>query len=417
MLKSNHGSSTKFSAADTGSHCPIDVDGNELRVFTEYQHYIEALLCDVRQARQRVWIESFTIADDPAGRDLAEALSDRAASGVDCRISYDAIGSLRTSNEFFSQLDRAGVKIHKYRPLSQRLLRPGFFGYMQRRNHRKLVVIDDRLCYFGGMNIMNFGRPVSPGDSAVPGHASTDLNSAAANPYEASDSWRDIQIRLVGPAARNVATAFLALWPRAKGERPVREVNPSVREILSASSDAIYFIDTRPRLRHRRPGPIFKALIDRSRTRINVMMAYFLPVGGVLRKLRKATRRGVHVKVILPACSDVRVVQWATEYMYDRLLSLKIHIFERQNRMLHSKAMVIDDDWTVVGSCNFDPRSLFINIEFLAVIRSSQLASTLHQIFSYEQSHSQEVCIKRHRQRNFVRRIVQFLAWQFRRWL
>src|SRR5690606_19696249 len=121
-------------------------------------------------------------------------------------------------------------------------------------------------------------------------------------------------------------------------------------------------------------------LMKLARQEITVSMAYFLPIGRVLRALIKARRRGVRVRVIVPGQSDVRLVQWATRHFYGALLRRGIEIYERRDCMLHSKAMVIDGMWSVIGSCNLDARSLRINLEFFAVIRSESLATVLLQI-------------------------------------
>ena len=113
-----------------------------------------------------------------------------------------------------------------------------------------------------------------------------------------------------------------------------------------------------------------------ARQEITLSMAYFLPMGRVLRAMVKARRRGARVRVVVPEVSDVRLVQWATRHFYEYLLRRGIHIYERRDRMLHSKAMVVDDRWSVIGSCNLDARSLRINLEFFAVIQSRALAAT-----------------------------------------
>src|SRR5207247_1416497 len=111
---------------------------------------------------------------------------------------------------------------------------------------------------------------------------------------------------------------------------------------------------------------------------------YFLPLGSVLRNLLRARKRGVLVRVVIPGVSDVPLVQRATEHLYSLLLRRRFHVYERQVSMLHSKVMIVDDQWTMVGSCNLDARSLWINLEFQAVIHSPALARILNEIVAYE---------------------------------
>jgi phosphatidylserine/phosphatidylglycerophosphate/cardiolipin synthase-like enzyme len=133
-------------------------------------------------------------------------------------------------------------------------------------------------------------------------------------------------------------------------------------------------------------------------------MAYFLPVGGVLKALLRAPRRGVLVRVVVPGQSDVPLVQHATRHLYAWLLKRRIRIFERQGSMLHSKVMIVDRAWSVLGSCNLDARSLRINLEFLAVIHSRPLALALEEIVAYEIAHSERVTPQSYRERSWWRR-------------
>src|SRR5438034_1651281 len=123
-------------------------------------------------------------------------------------------------------------------------------------------------------------------------------------------------------------------------------------------------------------------------------MAYFLPVGRVLTELMRAHRRGVFIRAVIPGESDVPVVQYATCYLYRKLLRRRFHIYERQNNMLHSKVMIVDDQWSVLGSCNFDARSFWINYEFLAVIHSRGLARLLNEIVRFEIERSQRITLR-----------------------
>jgi cardiolipin synthase len=146
-------------------------------------------------------------------------------------------------------------------------------------------------------------------------------------------------------------------------------------------------------------------------------MAYFLPVGGVLRELLRAPRRGVVVRVVVPGESDVPLVQHASRHLYQWLLKRRVRIFERQVNMLHSKVMVADHAWTVVGSCNLDARSLYINLEFVAVIHSRALARAMNRVMSYEIANSKRETVQDYRERSWWRRLVNRLAWSLRWWL
>jgi cardiolipin synthase A/B len=137
----------------------------------------------------------------------------------------------------------------------------------------------------------------------------------------------------------------------------------------------------------------------------------------MLRALFAARRRGVTVQVIVPANSDVRLVRWASRYLYPRLLRAGIELYERERLMLHSKMMVVDGTWSVVGSCNLDPRSLEINLEFVAVIRSAALAELITQIHHDELAASRRVTEADIARRTIWQRIVDRIAFVLRWWL
>jgi cardiolipin synthase len=140
-------------------------------------------------------------------------------------------------------------------------------------------------------------------------------------------------------------------------------------------------------------------------------------MGALLRELLRARRRGVRVRVIVPGQSDVKVVQWATRHVYEFLLKRGVRIYERKDRMLHSKVMVMDGKWSVLGSCNFDARSLHLNHEFFAVVRSQQMAQALESICREEIRASVRVTAAFCRRRSYWQRFLDRAAWTARRWL
>jgi cardiolipin synthase len=150
-------------------------------------------LLDIRAARRRVWVETYMILADDVGRAIAEALKERARAGVDVRLLYDAIGSQATSWAFFADLEQAGVKVHCFHSLGEALWRFSPLRILNRRNHRKLAVIDDHVGYFGGMNLVD---------------AASIKTVGAAESLSFSAAWRDVQVRLNGPQQWEMADSF-----------------------------------------------------------------------------------------------------------------------------------------------------------------------------------------------------------------
>ena len=186
------------------------------------------MLPDIRAAEKRVWLESYIFHSDGSGRAVAEALKDRARAGVDVRLMYDAIGSEGTDPALFDELRQAGVRVHEFHSIWEALWEFRFLRVLNRRNHRKLLVIDDRVGYFGGMNIVDTPSGMSK-------------EQAADKPKSAG--WRDIHVRLVGPKQPELAESFERSWRRAHGQRIcagrvpiVRSGWPRVRRASSSST-------------------------------------------------------------------------------------------------------------------------------------------------------------------------------------
>lgn len=385
----------------------VQVGGNRLVLFDTSMPLIAAMERDIRAARERVWLESYIIADDEAGRRIAEALKERARAGLDVRVMYDAIGSFSTPARYFEDLRAAGVKVHAYMTLREAWRRAPLREFwsvlrlMNRRNHRKLAIIDDRLAYFGGMNIVD-QRPLKT------------VEDTRRRGLPSSAGCRDVHVRADGPVQAEAAAAFDRLWRRVHGERVRRWPRVSIRPQLANPDESIVCYDLRPAIRDSRAARVFIPLIRQARRQITISMAYFVPMRGLVHELRRAHRRGVTVRIIVPGNSDVWAVQCASRHFYHHLLDHGIRIFERKDLMLHSKVMVVDDQWTVVGSCNLDPRSFRLNLEFLAVVRSRAMAAAVGRIIRYDLRHSRKVRLAGCRRRRWWQRLIDRLAWACR---
>ena len=192
-----------------------------------------------------------------------------------------------------------------------------------------------------------------------------------------------------------------------------------IRQMLHTSpEDRFYFFDCRPMFRYRRAQRVLVPLIRRARHIDHDFDGLLYSRSAACCASCCARRRaGCTVRVIIPGESDVRAVQWATRHFYSYLLSRGIRIYERKDQMLHSKVMVIDDEWSVLGSCNLDPRSLRTNLEFVAVVRSRPLAAALLGVCRHEIKNSTRVTLACCRNRTWWQRFLDRLAWSLRRLL
>lgn len=383
----------------------VQVAGDDWKLFVESKQFIKSLTADIKAAQKRVWVEAYSFADDAAGRAVAEAMKERAAAGVECRVFYDGAGSLETPPALFDDLRAHGVAVYGFRPIDGWWWKLWRWGKFQRRDHRKLSVIDDDIGYFGGMNIVDQGGSLVPGTKEHAKHDPTE------------PPWHDVHVRIHGKKAAELAASWDDLWAERHDLPRPKRTNPRPRDLQKMPLDSVIFFDSRPHVRHHRPARLLRTLINRAESQILLAMAYFLPFGSVLRAIYRARKRKVTVRVIVPEKSDVPVVQWASRYAYEKLMRRGIRIYERQERMLHSKVMVIDGEWSLIGSLNLDPRSLLLNMEFFVVVRSKELATVLGEICREEFRHSKAVRLRDIRGRTWLERMKHRFAWYFKRWL
>jgi cardiolipin synthase A/B len=434
----------------------VAVAGHTLTIFDEWPALLQAMLKDIHTARRRIWVETYIFSNDAGGRQFAEALKERARAGVAVRVLYDAVGSALTPASFFSDMAAAGIHLHAFHSLLEGLKRFKLLRILNRRNHRKLLVIDDAAAYFGGMNIIDNFEAAHPAEKP---------------PILSSAGWRDVHVRLAGPQQAELAASFERSWLRALGkwtrpptqhahqsappaldDPPVNRAGPAgtdpdlirqektrgplglikklpflrrpglaaqLRRIASRQgpAESIFFVDSGLRRRRSRVALVYAAMIRGARHQVTIAMAYFLPAGIVLRTLFRARKRHIGVRVIMPGRSDVPMIRHASSFMYDRLLRRGFRLYERQERMMHSKVVVVDDQFTIVGSANMDARSMYTNLELVAVIRSRELARVMQRICRFEISHSHRITMAYCRRNGWWRRLLSRLAWMARGWL
>ena len=312
----------------------------------------------IAAASHSVRLESYLIRPDGPATVLREALVAAARRGVTIRVLLDAYGSEGLPQDFFDEIVAHGGAVRIFNPY--RLLRLSF------RNHRKLLVCDERDAVVGGFNI----GPEYVGDGIERG-------------------WFDLGVLLTGPVAANLARSFddmFALAPfsrtaiRAFRASQISAVDPSGRVKLLTSGPGC------PHARLRRS--LHQDL--RNAKSVTVMAAYFLPSSRIRRALRRCARRGGRVQLLLAGRTDVALAKLAGEHLYRKLLDVGVEIYEYGPQVLHAKLLVIDDV-VYVGSCNLDRRSLHINYELLVRLDWSELAAGARQVFATALDHSAQV--------------------------
>lgn len=353
-------------------------DGNAVTLFGEGDPLYDTMLQDIASARERVWLESYIFSDDGVGRKFVEELARCSARGVDVRARMDAVGSrFGFSGGLARRLHAAGVRFHWCHPWEWR--RPWTF---HRRNHRKLLVVDKRSAYVGGFNI-------------------SDLNSRR---IRGESRWRDTHVRLTGPIVREAEAAYGSFMKGAL-------------DWCGDERNSLYLFTNHVRHCRHRLRYVLRRRFAEARERIWLTTPYFVPDSRTQRELCSAAARGVDVQLLVPNKNDVRLVQWATRAAYSQLLSAGIRVFEYQPRTLHAKTLLVDQDWSTIGTANFDYRSFFINYELNLVGRSPRLNQALASLFGTDLLASTEINSRAWAERPVADRFAELVGWSARQWL
>jgi cardiolipin synthase len=321
-----------------------------------------ALLADIAQARERIHLEYYIYQPDRTGTALRDALIERARAGVTVRLLLDAVGSGATKQRFIQPLIDAGAQVAWFHPMKLRWLwrRP----WLNLRTHRKIVVIDGRVGYTGGINI-------------------TDEEDERLR----EDAYRDLHLRLEGDVVRELELVFTEDWCYATGEPPIRHVNAAPVQGAIAAQVVSSGPDSSWEAIHR----VHVGAIHAARKRVWLVTPYFVPGEAARMALTSAALGGLDVRLLVPRLSDSRLVTYAARSYFDELLEAGVKIHEYGPRMLHSKALLCDDEMAIIGSANFDHRSFRLNFEISVMFYNATLASELAALIEQECSRAPRV--------------------------
>jgi cardiolipin synthase len=357
-----------------------EIEAEQFDLFTEGDTLYEAMLSRIAAAQQQVLLESYIFADDEIGRRFAEKLIDRARAGVAVRLHLDAAGSLFwTSHRFVENLRRHGVVVRWFHRWSWR--HPWRYN---RRNHRKLLVVDRHYAYIGGFNIHRENSRSVYGESR----------------------WRDTHVGFSGALAGEAMHLFGQFWV---GRKRPRQSKTSVGESVLLANFA--------RGSRRYLNGTLANMLSHASQSIYLTTPYFVPDRRTQRLLTGAAQRGVDVRLLVPRKSDVRLAQWANYAAYGPLLENGVKIFEYLPRVLHSKTAVVDGSYASIGTANFDYRSFFLNYELNLFTRNPAVCRELEAQFLDDLEVSRQILAEQWKVRFWGGKILELLGWAARRWL
>lgn len=371
------------------------VGGNRVTLLHDGAQAFPAMIEAIRGARTEILLEMYWFHSDVTGMAFAEALMAKAREGVRVRVIYDAVGSFEAEERMWSALREAGCGVWEYNPVAP--WRKRFrIGVVNRRNHRKVLVVDGKLCFTGGINI---GDPWAPETAGGGG-------------------WRDDMIAVEGPAALQMRAVFVHAWKQLTGEELLLEgiERPSRSELLRG--DAPVLVLANEYLGERRA--IRRAYLRQIRGAMKTVYltnSYFVPDRVIRRELARAVRRGVDVRVLVPGESDLLAVFHASRRLYDFLLRNGIKIYEWQRSVLHSKSAVIDGRWCTVGTYNLDHRSWRFNLEITVAVEDVEVAKAMERRYVQDLAHALPVDLHDWRFRPVSARMAEHFFYLFRKLL
>jgi cardiolipin synthase len=366
------------------------VGGNAVRLLRNGREAFPAWLAAIGEARLRVSLEMYIFSDDTIGRRFAEALVAASRRGVQVRLLYDFVGCRDTPAAFFEAMRAGGVfTIAYHRPRFGRTR----FGTLWRRNHRKTLVCDGLVGFAGGLNISNEWLDASEGGGG----------------------WRDAALRIDGPAVAALEAIFLAAWNRRAPKR-ARLPPEGLAKPARAGHTAVAIIsnlELLDRFAIRRSG--LHAAHD-ARTRVVLANPYFVPDRGILRALATGVARGLDVRLLVPRASDSWVVDLAARAVFEPLLRAGVRIW-RSPAFIHTKLLVVDDEFVSIGSYNLDHRSLAYNLELVVNVLDRSCNGEATAMLEDDMAASAELTLQEFARRRWYVRLLERCAYALRRWL
>jgi cardiolipin synthase len=364
-------------------------EGNQVDVLRNGDQIFPAMLDAIRAARSTVDLMTFVYWQGDIARDFAAAMSERAQAGVRVRLLIDALGGRLIEQDLVEQMDKAGVAVEWFR---KPLLKSPFKS--NHRLHRKVCVVDGRIGFTGGVGI------------------------AAEWTGDARDEseWRDTHLRVQGPAVDGLQSAFIQNWAEtgrdlydADDEFPVQPQEGTSTVQVVRGSASLGWDDMQS---------AFHVMLGSARERLRIATAYFAPDADFLATLCAAPQRGVDVDLLLPGPhADKRVSQLTSEGIYERLVDCGVKVWTFQPSMMHQKVMTVDGVASIVGSSNFNRRSLDHDEEVVLIALDRDLTATLDANLDDDFARSVEIDLTRWRNRSSAQRVRETVVRPIRRWM
>ena len=376
------------------------------KIYHDGDSFFSELEQDIAQAQKSIELEAYIFSDDPLGRRMARALSEAARRGLRVRVMVDGVGSPSWALRFLPELTQASVQAKVYHPLPwifwsysliwQRGLNGilAFFRKVNRRNHRKICILDRTCAWVGSMNI----------------------SASHLKEFSGQRAWRDTGVRVQGASVLYLEGAFEKALRKARGpEKGVQRGFFRWGIVEKGGWPKLIRLNDR-RSRRKRYAHDLLIRIGQAQNRVWLTTPYFVPNGPLIRALRSVSQRGVDVRILVPRKPDLVFMKWVSSAFYGGLMKSGVRFFEYLPSVLHSKSTLIDN-WATVGSSNFNHRSLLHDLEVDVVIRSDEALRELESHFMSDLAVSAEVLPLDLLRQTLTERLLGKIGFLFRYWL
>jgi cardiolipin synthase len=370
--------------------------GNKVTLLQDGAATYPAMFAAIRNARDHINLESYIIEDDEIGGQFANLLLEQQGRGVQVNVIYDSVGGFNTPKAFFKRLTAGGIEVLEFNPINPLAAKTPWL--INNRDHRKLLVVDGRTAFIGGINI-----------SSV--YSSGSIARRTVKAAENAAAWRDTDLQIEGPVVGELQKLFMETWEKQRGKPLAPKAYFPALKV--GGKDIVRAIGSTPDDPYSLMYLTLISAIGNAEKQVYLTNAYFVPDPQLLKSLIDATGRGVDVKLILPSHSDSAVVFHAGRSHYSTLLKAGVKIYERRGALLHSKTAIIDGVWSTVGSTNLDWRSFLDNDEINAVILGREFAQQMLAMFARDLEASDAVDLERWERRPLS---FRFKEWMARVW-
>jgi cardiolipin synthase A/B len=367
------------------------VVGNKVEILVDGPTTYQAMFKAMDQARDSINVETFTFENDEVGRHFAEILLRKQKQGVQVNLLYDSVGSISTPKAFFEPLEKSGANILEFNPINPLKLRRGWA--FNRRDHRKLTIVDGEVAFVGGINISSVYSSGSFG---------------RVQPKKGAQPWRDTHLRMAGPIVGEFQKLFMASWEDQKGKTLApRAYFPT---LAKQGPEVVRAIGSTPKDPYCQIYATLISAIDNAESQVLITNAYFVPDPRLLAALKNAVKRGVDVRLLLPDKTDSVLVYNASRSYFHELLKAGVKIYKREGEFLHAKTAVVDGLWSTIGSTNLDWRSFTNNQEINAVVLGQGFGAQMQAMYFKDLEASKPITLEMWKRRSLLTRLKQHAA-------